>query len=230
MINDFKNFARSNGVGTTTFEDYEKYNNNILMGGGYGFIEPSIIEERSLNVTQLSVFSRLFMDRILFLGTPIDSSVANIINAQLLYLSASNPESDIKLYINSPGGEVVAGLSIYDLMNFIPCPVSTTCMGMSASMSAVLLSSGEKGKRRSLPHSSIMIHEPMGGISPRTKCKDFMVEAEEMKKTQTLLNKILAENTGRDVKEIEAACNVDKWFTAKEAMEFGLIDTIITKN
>lgn len=226
-MRDFYKFANSEGIPTTTLDDFVKYNDKMLCNS-HAFIEPSIIEERHLNVTQLSVFSRLFMDRILFLGTPIDSSVANIINAQLLYLSAIK-NSKINLYINSPGGEVVAGMSIYDMINYVKCPVSTTCMGMAASMGAVLLSSGTKGERRSLPHSKIMIHEPMGGIAPHTKCKDFMVEAEEMKKCQDLLNKILADNTGKDIKLIEEACKTDKWFTAQEAFNFGLIDTIITK-
>lgn len=226
-MKEFYKFAKSQGVGTTTLLDYEKYNDKIFSLNSHGFIEPTIMEERHLNVTQLSVFSRLFMDRILFLGTAIDSNVANVINAQLLYLSAIKPDSDINIYINSPGGEVIAGMSIYDMIKFIKCPVTTTCMGMAASMGAVLLSSGDK--RRSLPHSKIMIHEPMGGIAPHTKCKDFMVEAEEMKKTQDLLNSILAENTGKQIEKIENACKIDKWFTAQEALDFGLIDSIITK-
>ena len=190
---------------------------------------PMVVEQTNKGERSYDIYSRLLEDRIIMLSGEIDDNLANIIVAQLIYLEGKDPDKDICLYINSPGGSVTAGLAIYDTMNYIKCDVSTICIGMAASMGAVLLSSGTKGERRSLPHSKIMIHEPMGGIAPHTKCKDFMVEAEEMKKCQDLLNKILADNTGKDIKLIEEACKTDKWFTAQEAFDFGLIDTIITK-
>lgn len=222
-MNDFPLFARSRGISSTKLDGYANYISN-------SFIEPTIIEERQLNATQISVFSRLFMDRILFLGSEINSDVANIINAQLLYLSSINPEKDISIYINSPGGSVTAGLSIYDTMNYINCDVNTTCMGSAASMGAVLLSSGTKGKRKALPHSEVMIHQPMSGISPGTQASDIEIHCNEIIKCKNTLYSILSENTGKDFKEIEAACDRDKWFTASEAVDFGLIDKVILKN
>lgn len=223
LIKDFGLFARDHKVSTTTLDDYSKLVNQR-------YIEPTIIEERQLNATQISVFSRLFMDRILFLGTEIDSTVANIINAQLLYLSSMNPDKGISLYINSPGGSVTAGLSMYDTMNFIDADVSTTCIGMAASMGAVLLSSGAKGKRMSLTHSDIMIHQPLSGIAPNTQASDIEIHWKEIKKCKNTLYGILSENTGKTVEEIEQACDRDNWFTAQEAIDFGLIDKIIKKN
>lgn len=226
LIKDFSLFARDHKVTTTALDDYSKIINS-KTGGNY--IEPTIIEERQLNATQISVFSRLFMDRILFLGTEIDSTVANIINAQLLYLSSMNPEKGISLYINSPGGSVSAGLSIYDTMNFVDSEVSTTCMGTAASMGAVLLSSGEKGKRYSLPHSDIMIHQPLSN-SGYSQASDIEIHWKEVLKCKNTLYNILSENTGKSFDEIEKACDRDNWFTASEAIEFGLIDKIIKKN
>lgn len=214
---DFYNFATHNaGVNGLALSQY--------MGGNY--INPTIIEERPLNVAQMDVFSRLMYERTIWLGSGIDSMVANIINAQLLYL-ASTSDDDIKLYINSPGGSVYDGLSIYDVMNFITPNVETTCVGTSASMGAVLLSSGTKGKRKSLPHSIIMLHEPMAGINPGTKCTDFMIEAEQMKKCKDILFEILCENCDKTIDEMNIACSHDKWFTPQEALNFGVIDEII---
>lgn len=223
---DYRLFARDKGVSGTMVDDYSKF-----LGT---YIEPTIVEERKLNATQISVFSRLFMDRILFLGTGIDSDVANIINSQLLFLQTENPNRPVTMYINSPGGSVYDGMSIYDVMEFISCPVATTCCGTAASMAAVLLSSGERGKRGALPHSKIMIHEPMAGIAPHTKCTDYLIEAEEMKKCRDMLIGVLAKNCGKTVEEMEQDCSRDKWFEPINCLpgvygEFGLIDNVIAK-
>lgn len=223
LIKDFGLYARDHMVSTTTLEDYVKHVNTQAR-----FIEPVIVEERQLNATQISVFSRLFMDRILFLGSEVDSDAANIINAQLLFLASQNPDKDIQLYINSPGGSVNAGLSIYDTMNFINPDVSTTCMGMAASMGAILLSSGAKGKRFALPHSEIMIHQPLSNTG-MVQASDMEIHWNEVKKCKNTLYNILSENTGKSFDEIEKACDRNNWFTAAEAAEYGLIDTVIKK-
>lgn len=219
---DFRLFANDHGISNTSIDKYSKFIN--------GLIEPTIIEERNRYATQISVFSRLFIERILFLGTDINSDVANIINSQLLYLEMENPSTPITLYINSPGGSVFDGLSIYDTMNYIKCPVATTCMGMAASMGAVLLMAGEKGKRKSLPNSQIMIHQPMGGIAPRTKADDFEVEAEQMKKCRNNLMSIMAECSDKTVEEMIELCRHDKWFSAQEAADEKIIDKVIKRN
>jgi ATP-dependent Clp protease protease subunit len=221
---DYELFARSeHGISTNQLGEYEKY-----LTKTNGYIEPYILEERQMNVTQMSVFSRLFKERILFLGTEINSDTANIIVSQLMYLNSVDDKEDIKLYINSPGGSVNAGLAILDTMNYCDADVSTHCIGMCASMGAVLLSSGEKGKRLALPHSEVMIHQPSTGIG-RIKAMDLQVEYEQMEKCKTTLYNILAENTGRDINEIAELCKLDKWYTANEAVEFGLIDEVIKK-
>lgn len=216
---DFRLFARDHHVSGQLLDDYLKSND---------YIEPTIIEERRLNATQISVFSRLFMERILFLGSEINSDVANIVNSQLLYLQTENPDKPITLYINCPGGSVYDGMSIYDVAKYVSCPISTTCCGMAASMAAVLLSSGDKGKRTALPHSQIMIHQPSGGTG-RVQASDMEIAWKEMKKCKDMLYKVLAENTGKTFEEIEALCDRDKWFTADEAVKHGLIDSVIVK-
>ncbi len=222
-MNDFEKFAVSNGIGTNKLDGYSKY----LLKNGH--INPTILEERQLNVVGIDVFSRLMYDKIIFLGTGIDSDVANIVNAQLLYLnSITDKTDDIKMFINSPGGSVTDGLAIYDTMNFIDPDVSTYCMGMAASMGSILISSGAKGKRYSLPHGSVMIHQVSNGIG-RSQCADIQIMAEETKKIQDVLYKILSENTGKSFEEIERDADRDKWFTATEAIEYGLIDSIINK-
>ena len=222
---DFKLFAKSEfGIGSNKVDEYNKY---LLRTNG-GYVEPYILEEREMNVTQMSVFSRLFKDRILFLGTDVNSDSANILMSQLMFLNSVDETEDIKLYINSPGGSVSSGMAIYDVMNFITPEVSTYCMGTCASMAAVLLSSGEKGKRYSLPHSEVMIHQPSTGIG-RIKAEDLRVEFEQMEKCKRTLYGILAENTGKDVKEIEELCRLDKWYSADEAVDFGLIDSVIRR-
>ena len=225
---DYELFARSEfGIGSGKLDSYDKH----LLRTNSGYVEPYILEEREMNVTQMSVFSRLFKDRILFLGTDVNSDSANILASQLMFLNSVDDTEDIKLYINSPGGSVASGLMLFDIMNFINPDVATYCMGTCASMAAVLLSSGAKGKRYSLPHSEIMIHQPSTGIG-RIKAEDLRVEFEQMEKCKKTLYGILAENTGKDIKEIEELCRLDKWYTADEAVDFGLIDTVIrrTKN
>ena len=221
---DFELFVRDRGISSNKLNEYDKY---LLRTNG-GYVEPYILEEREMNVTQMSVFSRLFKDRILFLGTEVTSDSANILMSQLMFLNSVDETEDIKLYINSPGGSVSCGLAIYDIMNFITPDVSTYCMGTCASMAAVLLSSGEKGKRYSLPHSEVMIHQPSTGIG-RIKAEDLRVEFEQMEKCKATLYRILSENTGKDIKEIEDLCRLDKWYSADEAVDFGLIDTVIRK-
>ena len=224
---DFRLFASDHNVSTSAFDDYKR-------SFDAQYIEPTIVEERRLNATQISVFSRLFMERILFIGTEINSDVANIVNSQLLYLQTENPNKPITMYINSPGGSVYDGMSIYDVCKFISCPIATTCCGTAASMAAVLLSSGDKGLRSALPHSQIMIHEPMAGIPARTKCTDYLIEAEQMKKCKDMLINVLSENAGMDVKEMEEYCSRDKWFFPSECLpnvfgKYGLIDTVIER-
>lgn len=217
---DFGLFAKDKcRVNPLILNDYIK----SFYNGGY--INPTIIEERALNVTQLDVFSKLMMDRILFLGAEINSDVCNILNSQLLYLDSIG-DSDIKLYINSPGGEVYSGLAVYDVMNFISSDVSTYCMGMCASMGAILLSSGTKGKRYSLPHGRIMIHQPSGGTG-RAQASDIEIIANQIKKDKKELYDILALNTGQSYDVIERDADRDCWKTAYEAKEYGIIDTVI---
>lgn len=220
MYNDYAKFAKSNcGVSSSVLDGYARHQDLYL--------NPTIIEERKLNVAQMDVFSRLMMDRILWLNTEVDADVMNILNSQMLYLDSIS-DDDISLYINSPGGSVVAGLSTYDIMNYINSDVATYCMGMSASMGAVLLSSGTKGKRYSLPHGEIMIHQPSGN-SGHVKSDELEVAWKQMEKTKNTLYSILSQNTGKTVEEIEELCRLDKWYTPSEAVEGGLIDEIIYK-
>lgn len=215
---DYRLFARDHHVSDNMLTGYENY---IAQ-----YIEPTIVEERKLNATQISVFSRLFMDRILFLGTEINSDVANIINSQLLFLNTENPEKQINIYINSPGGSVYDGMSIYDVAKFVTCPISTTCCGTAASMAAVILASGAKGKRNSLPHSQIMLHAPSGGTG-RATAPDFRIAAKEMEKCEEMLYRVLAEDTGNDISYIRTICDRDHWLTPQEAIKEGVIDNII---
>ena len=220
IYNDYAKFAKSNcGVSSSVLDGYARHQDLYL--------NPTIIEERKLNVAQMDVFSRLMMDRILWLNTKVDADVMNILNSQMLYLDSIS-DDDISLYINSPGGSVVAGLSTYDIMNYINSDVATYCMGMSASMGAVLLSSGTKGKRYSLPHGEIMIHQPSGN-SGHVKSDELEVAWKQMEKTKNTLYSILSQNTGKTVEEIEELCRLDKWYTPSEAVEDGLIDEIIYK-
>mgnify|MGYP003517089993 FL=1 len=215
-MEDFKKFAKGNGVNGNGLDKY------ITQ---MGYINPTILEERQLNVTQMDVFSRLMMERIIFLGTGIDADVANIVNAQMLYLSSLSDE-DITLNINSPGGEVYSGLAIIDTMNFINNDIQTVCMGMAASMGAVILSAGKKGKRGALKHSRVMIHQPLGGA--RGQASDILIEAEQIKLVKDELCNILADNSGQSFEKVIADCDRDHWLTADEALKYGLIDIIHT--
>ena len=222
---DYELFARSEyGIGSNKLDSYDKY----LVKTNSGYVDPYILEEREMNVTQMSVFSRLFKDRILFLGTEINSDSANILMSQLMYLNSVDETEDIKLYINSGGGEVYSGLGIFDVMNFIEPDVQTYCMGTCASMAAVLLSSGAEGKRFALPHGKIMIHQPSTGIG-RIKAEDLRVEFEEMEKCKETLYGILAENMKKTPEEVAELCRLDKWYSSDEACAAGLIDKVIRK-
>ena len=221
MNNDFRKFAtghlRMNGL---ALDQYMSITNS--------YISPSILEERQLNVTQMDVFSRLMMDRIIFLGTPINSDVANIIQAQLLFLDTSDPGKDISIYINSPGGSVYDGLGIYDTMQYIGCDVHTICTGMAASMAAVLLVAGTNKKRSALKHARIMIHQPMGGA--QGQASDIEITAREIQKLKKELYQIIADHSGNPFERIEKDSDRDYWMTSTEALEYGMIDEVLTRN
>ena len=217
MKNEFQKFALSQGISSLNLHRYQ----SIVDG----YVSPTITEERSLNVAQMDVFSRLMMDRIIFLGAPIDDTVANIIQAQLLFLETANPEQDIQIYLNSPGGSVSAGLGIYDTMQLVAPEVSTICTGMAASMAAVLLTAGAKGKRSALPHSRVMIHQPMGGV--QGQASDIEITAREILKYKRELYEILSNHSGQPIEKIEADADRDYWMRAEEAKAYGLIDEVL---
>ena len=191
------------------------------------YINPTIIEERQLNVAQMDVFSRLMMDRVIFLGTEVNDYTANVIQAQLLYLDSTDPGKDISIYINSPGGSVYAGLGIYDTMQYVASDVSTLCTGMAASMAAVLLVSGEKGKRFALRHSRVMIHQPMGGA--QGQASDIEITAREIRKLKDELYNIISEHSGQPFEKVERDSDRDYWMTSQEALDYGMIDRILVK-
>ena len=212
---EFKKFATQHrGVSST---NYDKIISSMT---------PYIMEERQLNVTQMDVFSRLMMDRIIFLGTDVNSHVANIIQAQLLFLESLDASKDIQIYINSPGGEVYSGLGIYDTMQFIKPEVATICTGMAASMAAVLLCAGAKGKRSALPHSRVMIHQPLGGM--QGQASDLEIAAREILKVKKELYTILSDHSGQPFEVIERDSDRDYWMTAEEALAYGMVDKILT--
>ena len=188
---------------------------------------PAVIEERQLNVAQMDVFSRLMMDRIIFLGVPINDYVANVVQAQLLFLQSTDPKRDVQMFVNSPGGSVIDGMGIYDTMQYITPDVATICTGMAASMGAVLLCAGEKGKRTALPHSRVMIHQPLGGM--QGQFKDMEISYNLIKKLKLELYTILANHTGKTVDQIEADCDRDNWMTSLEAKEYGLVDEVLER-
>jgi Protease subunit of ATP-dependent Clp proteases len=192
-----------------------------------GYLNPYILEERQLNVTQLDVFSRLMMDRIIFLGTQIDDYTANTLQAQLLYLSSADPGKDISIYINSPGGSVYAGYGIYDTMQYIPCDVNTICTGMAASMAAVLLVAGTNGKRSALQHSRVMIHQPLGGA--QGQASDIEITAREILKIKKEIYTIIADHSGQSYEKVLQDGDRDFWMTSGEAKEYGMIDQVLTK-
>ena len=201
---------------------------NFMAAQDNYYVSPTILEERQLNVTQMDVFSRLMMDRIIFLGTPIDDYVANVIQAQLLFLDTADPGKDISIYINSPGGVVQAGLGIYDTMQYISSKVGTICTGMAASMAAVLLVAGEKGRRSALPHSRVMIHQPSGGMQGQSS--DMEIAVREVQKLRQELYHILSEHSGQPFKKVEKDSDRDYWMTAQEALAYGMVDSVLTKN
>lgn len=194
---------------------------------GSGYISPSILEERQLNVTQMDVFSRLMMDRIIFMGTEVNDYTANVIQAQLLYLNSVDSDKDISIYLNTPGGSVYAGLGIYDTMQFVKSDVATICTGMAASMGAVLLVAGAEGKRAALPHSRIMIHQPMGGA--QGQASDMEITVKEILKLKKELYQIIADHSHNSIERIEKDSDRDYWMTAQEALDYGMIDRIYSK-
>lgn len=214
-MDNFKKFALSRGISSLKQHQYAEY------------ISPTIIEERQLNIATMDVFSRLMMDRIIFLGCPIYDDVANIIQAQLLFLESNDPTRDIQIYINSPGGSVSAGLGIYDTMQLINADVATICTGMAASMGAVLLTAGTNGKRSALRHSRIMFHQPLGGAEGQAS--DIEITARQIIKTKSELYNIISEHSGRTIAEIERDADRDFWLTSDEAVQYGIIDSVLTK-
>jgi ATP-dependent Clp protease protease subunit len=213
---EFLNYAtKHRRIDSTVMDDYAKN------------LTPYIIEERQLNVAQMDVFSRLMMDRIIFLGTGIDDQVANIIQAQLLFLESVDPKKDIQIYLNSPGGSVYAGLGIYDTMQYISPDVSTLCTGMAASMGAVLLCAGQAGKRSALKHSRVMIHQPMGGA--QGQASDIEITAQEIIKLRKELYDIIAEHSGKSYDQVHEDSDRDFWMTAEEALAYGMIDEVLVK-
>lgn len=218
MNTEFDKFARlDQGVSSLTLDSYK----SIVSS----YINPTIIEERKLNVASMDVFSRLMMDRIIFLGVGIDGDVANIIQAQLLYLASTDPKADISLYINSPGGSVSAGLGIYDTMQLIEPQVSTICTGLAASMASVLLCAGEKGKRSILPHGRVLIHQPLG--EAQGQVSDLLIVAKEVERTRQELVSLISEHSGQPYDKVFADCDRDYWMTATEAVEYGMVDRIL---
>ena len=219
-MNDFYKYATKHvGINSMVLDDVMKVQNQYL--------NPYILEERQLNVTQMDVFSRLMMDRIIFLGTAIDDYTSNTLQAQLLYLDSCDPGKDISIYINSPGGSVYAGLGIYDTMQFISSDVATICTGMAASMAAVLLVSGQEGKRSALTHSRVMIHQPLGGA--QGQASDIEITAREILKLKKELYTIIADHSHTDFDKVWQDSDRDYWMTAAEAKEYGMIDKVLLK-
>ena len=227
MKNEFKKYATQHlGMSATALESY--------MNVSSSYISPTIIEERQLNVAQMDVFSRLMMDRIIFLGTQIDDYTANVIQAQLLYLDSSDPGKDISIYINSPGGSVYSpggvlhgGLGIYDTMQFIGSQVTTICTGIAASMASVLLVAGEKGKRYCLPHSRVLIHQPLSGV--QGQASDMEIAVREVLRVKDELYRIISEHSGKPYEVISRDSDRDYWMNAQEAQEYGMVDEIMKR-
>ncbi|MBP3343895.1 MAG: ATP-dependent Clp endopeptidase proteolytic subunit ClpP [Bacteroidales bacterium] len=220
MASEFEKYATKHlGISSLTLHRFNSVN--------AAYINPSIIEERQMNVAVMDVFSRLMMDRIIFLGVPISDDVANIIQAQLLFLDSTDSKSDIQLYINSPGGSVYAGLGIYDTMQLVQSDVATICTGLAASMASVLLTAGTKGKRSALPHSRVMIHQPLGGAEGQAS--DIEITAREIIKLKKELYEIISTHSGKSLAQIEKDADRDYWMTAQEALKYGMIDEILGK-
>jgi len=219
--NEFNKYATKHmGISSLTMHRFDSIFTNSLT--------PYIIEERQLNVASMDVFSRLMMDRIIFLGTPIDDYIANIVQAQLLFLESADPSKDIQIYFNTPGGSVHAGLGIYDTMQIISPDIATICTGMAASMGAVLLTAGTKGKRSALKHSRVMIHQPMGGASGQAT--DIEITAREISKLKKELYDIIAIHSGKSYAQVEKDADRDYWMTSTEAKEYGMIDEVLIRH
>jgi len=220
-MNDFRKYAiHHRGISSMTLHRYTSVLNN--------YISPTIIEERQLNIATMDVFSRLMMDRIIFLGVPIDDYVANIIQAQLLFLESVDSKRDIQIYLNTPGGSVYAGLGIYDTMQYIAPDVATICTGMAASMGAVLLCAGQKGKRTALKHSRVLIHQPMGGAEGQAS--DIEITTREILKLKKELYEIIALHSGQPIKKIEKDGDRDYWMTSEEAKAYGMLDEVLHRD
>ena len=220
MKDEFKKYARSErGISSLALEGYARLSDS--------YINPTIIEERKLNVASMDVFSRLMMDRIIFLGVPIDDDVANIIQAQLLFLASTDPGADISLYLNTPGGQVTSGLGIYDTMQLVSPDVAIICTGMAASMGSVLLCAGAKGKRSCLPHSKVLIHQPLGGA--QGQASDILIAAREIEKTRKELYEIISAHSGQPYDKVFADADRDYWMSAEEAKAYGMVDEILTR-
>lgn len=219
--NEFRKYATSHtGISSSKLDQYNSITSN--------YISPTIIEERQLNVAQMDVFSRLMMDRIIFLGVPIDDNVANIIQAQLLFLESVDASKDVTIYLNTPGGSVHAGLGIYDTMQYVAPDVATICTGVAASMGAVLLAAGTEKKRSALPHSRVLIHQPMGGA--QGQASDIEITAREILKMKNELYEIIAKHSGQDFDKVYKDSDRDYWMTAKEAKEYGMVDEVLVRD
>ncbi|HDQ15499.1 MAG TPA: ATP-dependent Clp endopeptidase proteolytic subunit ClpP [Bacteroidetes bacterium] len=218
---EFRNYAvKHHGISSMVYDRYTSVHNS--------YISPTIIEERQLNIATMDVFSRLMMDRIIFLGVEINDYVANIIQAQLLFLESVDASKDIQIYLNTPGGGVYAGLGIYDTMQYISPDVATICTGIAASMGAVLLCAGQKGKRSALPHSRVMIHQPMGGATGQAS--DIEITTREILKLKKELYEVIANHSGKSLKQVEKDSDRDYWMIADEAKEYGMIDEVLKRN
>ena len=229
-MTEFEKFAtRHCGISSTTYNKYTAAINRNAMANPLvaDSLTPYIIEERQLNMTQMDVFSRLMMDRIIFLGTAIDDYTANVIQAQLLFLESVDSQKDISIYLNSPGGSVYAGLGIYDTMQLISPKIATICTGLAASMASVLLCAGEKGRRCALPHARVMIHQPMGGAEGQAS--DMEITVREIQKLKKELYEIIADHSGQPFEQVEKDSDRDHWFTAEEAKNYGMIDEMLRK-
>ena len=225
--NEFRKYAVNHiGMNSNTLDDYNR-KATAKVGDILGFT-PAVIEERQLNVAQMDVFSRLMMDRIIFLGVGIDAYVGNVVTAQLLFLESTDPKRDITMFVNSPGGSVYAGLGMYDTMQYITPDVATICTGMAASMGAVLMCAGVKGKRSALPHSRVMIHQPSGGAEGQSR--DMEITMKEMLRLREELYKIIAHHSGQTFEKVEADSDRDYWMRAEEAKAYGMVDEVLIRN
>ena len=226
--NEFRKYATKHlGMSGMHLDKYAQHVGGMASPNITGFT-PNVIEERPMNIAALDVFSRLMMDRIIFMGVPVDDYVANVIQAQLLFMESTDPKRDVSMFINSPGGSVIAGMGIYDTMQYIAPDVNTICTGLAASMGAVLLTAGQAGKRSCLPHARVMIHQPSGGM--QGQFSDMEISYRLISKLREELYNILAEHTGKTFEDIEKDSDRDNWMTAQEAKEYGLVDEVLSKD